>query len=61
MFQTEYTKTRDDNPQIFVLIVSNRLLLDDENENFVMFRNKLNIFTKITDVLQGSIIQILKC
>ena len=57
MFQTEYTKTRDDNSANFRTDRFQQVTtLDDENENFVMFRNKLNIAsTKITDVLQGSI------
>ena len=57
MFQTEYTKTRDDKTDNFR---TNRFqqvtTVDDENENFVMFRNKLNVSTtKASTVLQGTI------
>lgn len=57
MFQREYTKTRNDNTDNFR---TNRFqqvtTVDDETENFVMFRNKLNVSnTKATNILQGTL------
>ncbi|MBM71932.1 MAG: hypothetical protein CL847_04025 [Crocinitomicaceae bacterium] len=58
MFQTEYSSQSKDDDQLNLR--TNRFqqvhVNDDEDENFVMFRNKLNVASqKPTTILQGSI------